>query len=64
MSVADAALGFFLRMTNPSRTDVTLIHSSVANSARSLCPSKIGVVCVWNPVMVLGDPGCPTVSTA
>ena len=39
-------------------------YSSVPSSARSVAESKTGVVCVWNPVIFLGLPACPTVSTA
>ncbi len=56
--------GFFLRITNPSRVDVSGTNSSVPSSARSLKPSRTGVVCVWKPVIVLGLPAWPTVSTA
>jgi hypothetical protein len=47
-----------LRMTQPSRMGVTAIYLSVASSARSPVASSTGVVCVWNPVMVLGRPAC------
>lgn len=57
-------LGFFLRITKPSRMGVTGRNSSVANSARSPWANNTGVVCVWNPVMVLGLPAWPTTSTA
>ena len=56
--------GFFLKITNPSKTLVKLKYSSVANSALSVYASKTGVLCVWNPVIVFGRPACPTTSTA
>jgi hypothetical protein len=40
------------------------MNSSVANSARSVVPSRTGVWCVWNPEIVRGLPAWPTTSTA
>ena len=40
------------------------MYFSVPSSARSPTDSSTGVVCVWNPVTVLGRPACATVSTA
>lgn len=40
------------------------VHSSVAISAFSLNERSTGVVCVWNPVIALGLPAWPTMSTA
>lgn len=48
--------GFFLRITKPSMIGVKGMYSSVANSARSPWDKRTGVVCVWNPVIVLGLP--------
>ena len=47
---------FFLRITTPSMTVLTGIYFSVPNSARSPTANKTGVVCVWNPVILLGRP--------
>ena len=49
---------------NISIKGLVRIHSSVASSALSPYASSTGVVCVWNPVMDLGLPACPTTSTA
>jgi hypothetical protein len=40
------------------------MNSSVANSPRSVVPSRTGVWCVWKPDIVRGLPAWPTTSTA
>ncbi len=42
----------------PSRTLDSGRYLLVASSARSPTLSSTGVVCVWNPVIVLGRPAC------
>ena len=54
----------FLRMTTPSSTFVNARYFSSSSSALSPCASSTGVLCVCQPVMVLGRPACPTTSTA
>lgn len=56
--------GFFCNMTKPSSTCAYGMNSSVANSARSIVPSRTGVWCVWKPDIVRGLPAWPTTSTA
>lgn len=56
--------GFFCNITKPSRTCAYGMNSSVANSARSVVPSRTGVWCVWKPDIVRGLPAWPTTSTA
>lgn len=51
-------------MTKPSITGDSGMYSSVANSALSPNESSTGVVCVWDPAMVLGVPALPITSTA
>lgn len=55
---------FFLRMTKPSMTGDRGMYSSVANSALSPNDRRTGVVCVWEPAIVLGVPALPMTSTA
>lgn len=42
----------------PSSTLDSGMYFVVASSARSPTLSSTGVVCVWNPVIVLGRPAC------
>ena len=50
--------------TKPSFTGDMLMYFSVASSILSPTPRSTGVLCVWKPVIVLGLPAWPTVSTA
>lgn len=56
--------GTALLDSQPSRTCEYGMYSSVAISARSVWPSRTGVVCVWKPEIVRGLPAWPTTSTA
>lgn len=63
MTDAMTLSSFFLRMTNPSMTGERDIL--VGGEFRALSKeSSTGVVCVWEPAIVLGVPALPITSTA